>query len=238
MKILLSALLLLGYTVACLHASAQTTGESCKVLPADLQGSYEGACKNGLADGQGTARGLHRYTGQFKKGKPDGKGKLEYGDSAYYEGQFQDGIKEGKGEEHHLLSSKRDSVLTGYWSADEYRGRQYVTYSFSTTEQFDQTSLSPSPGTGNTVTIELSTTSGSPNGSGPNGFVMALVDLTSPTGSIVKRVSKFESAFKASYTYELVGFPCKLFGTLMNGNTITVELYKAANWKIRLFKNQ
>ena len=74
------------------------------------------------------------------------EGKLEYRGPAYYEGQFQDGIKEGKGEEHHLLSSKQDSVLSGYWSADEYRGRQYVTYSFSTTEQFDQTSC-PSPGT-------------------------------------------------------------------------------------------
>jgi hypothetical protein len=33
-------------------------------------------------------------------------------------------------------------------------------------------------------------------------------------------------------------FPCKLFGTLSDGNTFGLDLNKAANWKIRLYKNQ
>lgn len=47
-----------------------------------------------------------------------------------------------------------------------------------------------------------------------------------------------ETSFKSYATFELVSFPCKLFGTLSSNETFEVELYKAADWKIRLFKNQ
>src|SRR5262245_56477906 len=70
----------------------------CKVAMTQLDGSYVGDCKMGLANGDGTARGLHRYTGTFKDGLPNGTGTYYYSDSQYYNGKFQQGKKEGKGE--------------------------------------------------------------------------------------------------------------------------------------------
>jgi hypothetical protein len=217
-------------------ALAQTT-TSCKVNLKDLIGTYTGDCRNGLANGKGEARGFHHYKGQFKNGLPDGTGVYYYDDSTYYDGEFQDGIKEGKGEEHYPRKAKPDSVINGYWSGGEYRGKKYVTYSFSTTEQFDQTQITPSSASGNTVSIEIGTTSGSPNGSALSGVVLSLLDLVSPSASIQKVTSKYVSSFKSYANYEIISFPCKLFGTLSDGQTFEVELYKAANWKIRLYKN-
>jgi len=210
---------------------------TCKVLSGNLSASYTGECRNGLANGQGQAKGTHRYTGMFKNGMPDGTGTYYYDESQYYEGSFQNGIKEGKGEMHYLKKGAADSVIKGFWSGDEYRGKKYTTYYFSTTEQFDRTDINPSAASGNTVTIEIETTSGSPSGSSAGGTVILLINLVSPSSSILKMTTKFETAFKSTSTYELISFPCKLFGTLSNGNTFQLDLYKAANWKVRLFKN-
>jgi hypothetical protein len=210
----------------------------CKVTMESLNGSYLGDCKMGLANGEGTARGVHRYTGKFKDGLPDGTGTYYFSDSQYYKGKFQEGKKEGKGEMHFTRSSMADSVVSGFWSGDEYRGKKYITYTFSTTEQFDITQISPSVNSGNTVSIEIATTSGTPNGVSVPGYILQLTELTSPTSCILKKQSSYETSLKSYATYELVGFPCKLFGMFSDGQTFEMELYKAANWKVRLFKNK
>lgn len=222
---------------AFLYAQHDTT---CKVTVQLLEGSYTGDCKHGLANGKGEANGFNRYVGSFKDGKPDGEGIYYFADSVFYTGSFQDGIKEGKGEMHYVRGGKADSVVKGFWSADEYRGKKYITYAFTTTEQFDVTDITPSNATGNTLTIEIGTTSGSPNGepTGASGFILRLSNITSPTNSILKTVSKYESSFKSYATYQLISFPCKVFGTLSNGETFELEMYKAANWKVSLYKNK
>ena len=206
----------------------------------ELAGSYTGECKNGLANGNGEARGYNYYKGSFKAGMPNGTGTYYYSEYEYYIGDFQDGIKEGKGEMHYAGKDKPDSIIKGYWSGGEFRGNKYTTYSFSTTEQFDQTEITPSKVSGNTVTIEIGTTSGSPNGAPGSGinYVLLLSDIISPTGCILKLRSKYETAFKSYVTLDLVGFPCKLFGTLSDSQTFSLDLYKAANWKIRFYKNK
>lgn len=229
--------------------------------------AYSGGCdRNHLASGKGEAKGSHRYTesekqqhtipgehifadsiafryaGNFSQGFPDGVGEYFLGDSLYFKGHYQLGLKEGQGELHYLRKNKPDSVVLGYWSGDEFRGEKYKTYNLMTTGLFDQVEVVPTPGAGNTITIELSTTSGTPNGSLEDGQrksgVLLLSDLMSPTNSIVKRTSVFQSSNKTYYTYELLGFPCKLFGTLSTGDTFELELYKAANWKFRVYLNR
>lgn len=206
----------------------------------ELAGTYVGECKNGLANGKGEAKGNHHYTGSFKQGLPNGAGIYYYSDYQFYDGIFQNGIKEGKGEMHYINKLRPDSVVKGYWSGDEYRGNKYTTYTFTSTELFDQTDISPSKDNGNTVTIEIGTTSGSPNGA-PNSsvnYVLLLRDIVSPTGSIKTIKSKYETAFKSFVTLEIFSFPCTLFGTLSDNQTFEIELYKAANWKIRFYKNK
>jgi len=197
--------------------NAQQDSSSCKVITKSLVGSYTGGCKNGLANGNGEANGVYRYKGAFKDGMPNGTGIYYYSENEYYEGNFQDGIKEGKGEMHYIRKSMPDSIVKGYWSGGEFKGNKYTTYSYSTTE--------------------IGTNSGSPNGTAA-GFVLLLNNIVSPNGCILKTRSKYESSFKSYVTIELVSFPCKLFGTLTNSQTFELELYKAANWKVRLFKNQ
>ena len=50
----------------------------CKVKIQNLQGQYNGECKKGLANGQGSAKGVDSYTGEFRKGYPHGFGVYTY----------------------------------------------------------------------------------------------------------------------------------------------------------------
>jgi hypothetical protein len=218
----------------------------CKVAAKNLEGDYKGDCKYGLANGQGEAKGIDRYVGSFKDGMPNGKGTYYYADTVYYKGNFQNGIKEGKGEMHYTRKGASDSVIKGYWSTDVFRGEKYSPYKLSTSSFFDRTEVIPSDHTGNTVTIEIATSSGSPNGAPTHansagfnsGYILSLSALSSPTNSILKTGAKYESSFKSSITYELTGFPCRLIGTFSNGEGFDLELFKAADWKVRFFVNK
>jgi hypothetical protein len=209
---------------------AQQDNSSCKVIMKELTGTYTGECKKGLADGKGEASGLQHYTGMFKDGMPNGTGIYNYSESEYYNGNFQDGIKEGKGEMHYIRKGMDDSIVKGYWSGGEFKGSKYITYTFTTTEQFDMTEITPSKISGNTISFEIGTTSGSPNGATDpiNRFVLMLTNIVSPNGCILKTTSKYESAYKSYLTLELVGFPCKLFGTLTDNQTFEFELLESA----------
>jgi len=85
----------------CLFALTSTSfapkKNSCKVLLATLQDTYEGDCKKGLAEGTGKAAGLDQYQGEFKKGLPHGKGTYTWSNGDYYIGNWKNGERHGKG---------------------------------------------------------------------------------------------------------------------------------------------
>ena len=60
--------------------------QSCIVRIDSLKGKYSGGCKQGRAEGFGTAIGTDTYSGNFKKGLPDGEGK--------YNGKMEHGTME------------------------------------------------------------------------------------------------------------------------------------------------
>lgn len=218
--------------------SAQTAID-CKVELTSIAGEYYGDCKKGFADGKGESKGKHRYIGFFKNGLPNGKGEYYFNDSTYYSGNFQDGIKEGKGEMHYKFSGKADSVLKGYWSADEYRGTKYVTYKFFSTQHFDA-DVQPSEKTGNTITINLSNRTGAPESPstslyGSPGNVLTITELFSPDGDQIIKVRNNTTANRFTAIYQVNKFPVKLTGMLSNGRTFELELYKNARWTINLF---
>lgn len=78
-------------------AALAQSAPSCKVLDAELQGAYTGECRDGLAEGQGEARGKAYYKGEFKAGRKHGKGVKSWPSGDRYEGDFVDDRKEGKG---------------------------------------------------------------------------------------------------------------------------------------------
>jgi hypothetical protein len=74
------------------HAAAR-----CKVIDPELQGTYEGGCRNGLAHGYGIAKGSAEYQGEFRKGLKDGKGVKTWAWGDRYEGGFLNDRRHGKG---------------------------------------------------------------------------------------------------------------------------------------------
>lgn len=113
-RLFLILILIFGY-----HVYAQQS--DCKVIVANISGSYSGGCKNGLAHGKGIAQGIDRYEGQFRKGMPNGNGTYTWADGTLYEGQWENGIREGKGKMVYA-----DSLVTGYWMGDRYVGKKLI----------------------------------------------------------------------------------------------------------------
>ncbi len=95
--------------------------QDCKVNLESISGTYEGACKKGLANGFGEAKGKDTYKGEFKKGLPHGKGVYTWENLDMYEGEFVKGKMEGQG----VFTAKSDQeVITGYWKDGEYIGKE------------------------------------------------------------------------------------------------------------------
>lgn len=201
---------------------AQDSIKLCRVEMKSLIGTYSGECRNGYANGKGEAKGLDRYEGLFKNGLPNGKGIYYYNDSIYYSGNFQDGVKEGKGEIHYLRKGMSDSLLKGYWSADEYRGKKYITYSFTNNSLFDRVEINPSDNSGNILTISIS-------------GELILSELIATDGNFIRKLNTFASLNKHTVTYELSKFPIRLQAIFSNGQICNLELYKQANWKAEFF---
>jgi hypothetical protein len=85
-------------------------------------GEYEGDYIDGAYEGRGTltlspsaaATSFLKYTGEFSKGRPAGKGTMWYVDGSQYEGQFQNGMREGSGRH----TGSRGQYTEGEWSAN------------------------------------------------------------------------------------------------------------------------
>lgn len=223
-----------------LKVSAQTNVTECKVSLPELEGIYGGDCKNGYAHGKGEAKGRHHYVGQFKNGLPNGQGTYYYNDSVYHVGSFQDGLKEGKGTTYYKSAGKADSVVKGFWSGNVYRGKRYTTYVVNDMPVFDRSDITPSDESGNTITIETETTSGAIKGSNlatGGGLILTVNDVVALDGSFIKKLDE-TSGIKYKVSYQLSKFPVRLRIMLSNGQSFTLELYKAAKWNVYLFLNK
>lgn len=70
----------------------------CSVLDPELQGTYAGGCKDGMADGWGEAAGSAEYKGGFAAGRKHGKGVKTWPSTGdRYEGDFVSDRREGAG---------------------------------------------------------------------------------------------------------------------------------------------
>ena len=92
-----SAPYVLAVITFALSCAAHAQAPACRVLDPELAESYTGGCKDGLAEGFGEARGVARYSGELKAGRPHGKGIKTWPTGDRYEGDFVEGRKEGTG---------------------------------------------------------------------------------------------------------------------------------------------
>lgn len=80
----------------------KSLGSNCKVNDPDISGDYSGGCKDGLAHGEGVAKGRDEYRGTFHRGDAHGFGVYSWGDSSKwaterYEGWHFSGARSGYG---------------------------------------------------------------------------------------------------------------------------------------------
>ena len=132
------------------HVKAQE--KNCIVKITGISGTYSGGCKNGLAEGRGTAQGIDKYYGQFRQGFPYGKGTYIWANGTYYEGQWKNGMKDGKGR----MVYRQDSVIQGYWKDDKYVGEK-ITQPYRVTRSLYivRSSFNKLPGTINSVRLRF-----------------------------------------------------------------------------------
>ena len=101
--------LVLFFLLFSLPAAAQ----DCGVLDPELKGYYAGPCKDGLAEGEGVARGTAEYRGGFRAGKKHGQGVKSWPNGDRYEGGFAEDRREGQG---------KYSWGRGPWDGESHEG--------------------------------------------------------------------------------------------------------------------
>ena len=208
---------------------AQTT--NCTVVPDSLKGNYEGQCNNGKANGKGKAVGVDIYEGEFKNGLPDGQGKYIWKNGDYYNGGWKKGMKEGKGEMHHKITYK-DSVTTGYWKKDIYKGEYENPYTIhNVTTDIGRVGVYKIDGKGNEVTITVENLVG--GGSLTSNSFGASTIMTGYQITRGQFISKSNTTLtnKDITVFRDVRFPFR--GTFNFGNTIfEIEIFEEGIWDI------
>lgn len=66
-------------------ASAYAAG--CIVVNPDVAAEYDGPCKDGYADGYGTAKGRDSYVGEFRNGKQHGHETYTWANGSTHQGE-------------------------------------------------------------------------------------------------------------------------------------------------------
>lgn len=216
-----------------LFVAGYSQNNNAPVLKKELVGKYEGDQKKGLAQGKGTATGTDTYTGEFKKGLPDGIGVYTDSQGNVFKGSFREGFKEGKGE-FVPAASATEKPMTGYWMDDKYVGKEKV-------EPYEVSnkigSVSPriySTGSGSTIDIT----------------VVDPYDNSNVAANIYMKgeANPREDSSYHKYFYEECKFPIefdiryqvrpKLGGingsTALSDNSVHIKIVKPGKWSITL----
>ncbi len=144
----------LGLIVVSLLISNFLFAQECKVLKPEIADSYQGECKNGLAQGKGVAKGKDSYEGEFRKGYPDGEGTYTWANGATYTGEWRKGVRAGKGK-YVWHTAKGDSTLVGVWSRDKYDGTGLPSYNVERQQNITRYSIRKVLGNVDNITIRF-----------------------------------------------------------------------------------
>ncbi|MEI8058967.1 MAG: hypothetical protein WCG67_02320 [Ferruginibacter sp.] len=234
-------------TLVTLLLFCNSIAQICTVSVPALQGTYSGECKKDKANGNGTATGIDTYTGEFKNGYPNGKGKYTWKNGDWYEGNWKNGKFEGSGKLTRYDSTKTDTVIiiNGYWKKNVFIGKYEKPYTITAiTNNISNVSIRKLNDTKNEITIIVKNiTAGA---SDVEMVSMAKAKLTSVQnimGRFDQQVNnEFFSNVSNSYTFRGVTFPYHAilsFETAGSGKNlhvekIEVEILENSNWFIQV----
>lgn len=212
-------------------AIAFSQNPDCKVLLDSLKGKYDGDCSNGKANGNGKAVGIHSYEGEFKNGLPEGKGKYTWPGGDYYYGGWKKGLKDGKGELHRYEDGK-ETLVTGYWKKDHYRGEYENPYLINNvTAEIGRVQVTKMDNRSSSVTITVENLQGGGSLSS-NTFQTSSV-MTAHQITRGSYVSKASNALpnKEVTIFRGIIFPFR--GIYNFGNSmIDIEIFEEGAWDI------
>ena len=198
--------LVLLLIIAMIPIHGQINGE-CKVLVHNLEGVYQGGCRNGLAQGKGTASGTDSYTGGFRNGYPNGKGTYTWKSGNIYKGEWNMGKREGNGVFTGNIYG-RDTVMAGIWKDDNFMGPKPSPPKVLTNYNVVSTSFNRS-GEGSKITISFYQ-------NGIINFIEAL-DVTANSGNEVQS-GNYTNIWDISFP-----FKCKI--NYQSWNSLKTQIY-------------
>lgn len=214
--------------------------ETCKVMLPAISAKYEGPCKKGKADGEGKAEGEDHYIGLFKDGFPNGKGIYRWKNGDFFEGNWFRGKMDGKGSKTFKRVGKADSVVTGFWKRDDYVGkfeRPYIIH--SQTSQISRIEIQKyTEDNDNTITIELSNTSGGIPSFGISaiGAKATITQINIMTGAYLRIVNMMDGPKGTTQKLLEVEFPFKARFKIGNQEMV-IEILEPGNWTINTYLN-
>lgn len=201
--------------------------DSCHVLNPAIQESYEGGCKNGLAHGEGLAKGVDTYQGRFKKGLPDGYGTYNWANGTIYQGDWKKGKRSGRGTYSYSVDG-RDTSIIGLWKDDEYIGKEIKHPQVTRSQNIDSYDFRITGGILERVLISFK----------QNGSQNTRVDnlmLNSSSGTItqmgqLKGFDNVEFPVTISVRYDTYN----KMGTQKINSYIEFVIYEEGDWEVRL----
>jgi hypothetical protein len=212
-----------------------------------LKGDYKGHCVKGKAEGTGTATGIDTYTGNFKKGYPDGQGKYTWKNGDTFEGEWKQGLFHGEGVLRKHDNTSKDSVLVlkGQWNKGKYLGLNSKPYKVNIFSNNVSNVGVRKNGSGEEILISVKNITG--GASTFSSDVLApktvLVDIQLVNGMFVQRnVDETSSPIQNKYTLRQVTFPfyaILTFRTIAAGpekpaERIGVEINEKGSWYVQV----
>ena len=215
-------ILLSFFSIIISCVSAQNA--DCKVLLDSIKGTYTGECNNGKANGKGIAVGIATYDGDFKNGLPDGKGKYTWANGDFYYGGWKKGFKEGKGEIHRT-SNGIETLITGYWKKDNYKGEYENPYNIVEM--------------GSSVTYKnvqyLATKKNSVYFSMKTGVMAtANTDNFQVTNGYFQRTNTTEMNMIKTIEFQDVQFPFHVKFNGVDRGIVDIEFFESGEWRVEI----
>lgn len=203
-----------------------------------LKGTYEGGCKKNKATGTGTATGQDSYTGEFKNGYPDGKGKYTWKNGEWFAGQWKKGQREGEGSMHYVGKNSMDSVQTGYWKKDVYSGQYEKPYIVHyKTSEIVGLDISREKSPNSEITFVTQSTSGGATGLGGQNSKLAISTIDVLSGHYTNR-SDYSNMLKTNRTVlRGIAFPFRLRAT-MGTEVVEIEFLEEGQYNVDIRINK
>ena len=225
---------------AVFYLSSLLKAQDCEVLLDSLKGKYTGACNKGKADGEGKAEGVDSFSGNFKKGLPDGEGRYTWKNGNWYKGFWKKGIQNGKGEMHYLKTGLPDSIVTGFWKAGIYAGLYEKPYDvFYRSEAVTDVRVTrDSKSTLNELIVRVSNTTGNTAGI-RSGFhpVIKLISQDVKEGFFNLMQKQETGNYKNFYTFRSVTYPLRIQLYFERNHSVDIEFYEAGEWTVDVIVN-